>query len=73
MSNVSMAALLDGNNELTDNINMSITDSTVCAQFQFDAKGTTTNDNITEVLWNMKCNCVLTKVQTVGDLKLFSS
>ena len=73
MSNVSMAALLDGNNELSDNINMSITNSTICAQFQLDAKGTTTDDSITDVQWNMKCNCVLTRVQTVGDLKLLSS
>ena len=70
---VSMAALLDGNNELTECINMSITDSTVCAQFQCDVKGTTTDDSITEVQWSMKCNCVLRKIQTVGDLKLLSS
>ena len=68
-----MAALLDGNNELSDTISMSITDNTVCAQFQSDAKGTTTDDTIADVHWNVKCNCVLTKVQTVGDLKLLSS
>ena len=68
-----MASLLDGNNELSDNINMSVTDSTICAQFQFDTKGTTIDDSITDVQWNMKCNCVLTKVQNVGDLKLLSN
>ena len=68
---VSMTALLDGNSELIDCINMSITDSTVCAQFQYDVKGT--DDSITEVLWSMKCNCELRKIQTVGDLKLLSS
>ena len=70
---VSMAALLNGNNELTECIDMSITDSTVCAQFQSDVKGTTTDDSITEVEWSMKCNCMLRKIQTVGDLKLLSN
>ena len=70
---VSMATLLDGNSELTNCINMSITDSAVCEQFQSDVKGATTNDGITEVQWSMKCNCVLKKVKTVGDLKLASS
>lgn len=68
-----MAAFLDGNSKLSDHINMSITDSTVCAQFQSDVKGATTDDSITEVQWNMKCSCVLRKIQTVGDLKLLNS
>ena len=72
-SNVLMTTLLDGNNELSDCISMSITDSTVCAQFVSDVKGTTINDSTTEVQWNMKCDCILGKVQTVGDLKLLSS
>ena len=68
-ANVSMTALLDGGDELTDCINMSITGNTVCTQFQSDAKATATGDSITEVQWSMKCNCVLRKVQTIGDFK----
>ena len=68
-ANVSMTALLDGNDELTDCFNMSITDSTVCAQFQCDDMGTATDDGIGEVQWSMKCNCVLRKVQMIGDFK----
>lgn len=69
---VSMTALLDGNNELTDCIKMSITDTTVCAVFQPDVKGANVDNSVTEVQWSIKCNCVLRKVQTVGDLKLLS-
>lgn len=75
--NVSMTSLLDGNNELSNCVSMTITDGTVCAQFQpADVKGTTTtttDDGITEVQWSMKCNCVLRKVQTVGDMKILTS
>lgn len=68
---VSMANLLDGNSELTDCINMSITDSsTVCALFQSDIKGTAMEDPVTEIQWSMKCHCELRKIQTVSDLKI---
>ena len=66
--NVSMAALLDGNHQLTDHINMSITDSAICTQF--DVKGTTTDDSIAEVQWSMKCSAVLRKVQTCWRLEI---
>ena len=68
-SSVSMTGLLDENNELSNCISMSITDSTVCALFQPDVKGSTREDSTTEVHWSMECNCILKKIQTVGDLK----